>query len=69
VFPGARLATDPKSGVVRRHHLHEAGFQKVLKAAGQTAGIAKRVNSHALRHYSARRIMPNGRFGPALNPL
>jgi len=58
VFPSARLATDPKAGITRRHHLHEASFQNRIKAAGQAAGIPKRVNSHALRHYSARRIMP-----------
>ena len=60
VFPSARLATDPKAGVTRRHHLHEAGFQKRLKAAGQAAGIPKRVNSHALRHSFATHLLEDG---------
>jgi len=60
VFPGARLATDPKAGVTRRHHLHEAGFQKRLKAAGQAAGIPKRVNSHALRHSFGTHLLEDG---------
>ncbi len=60
VFPSARLATDPKAGVVRRHHLNESGFQKVLKAAAQKAGIAKRVSSHCLRHSFATHLLQAG---------
>jgi integrase len=59
VFPSARLSQDPDSGQVRRHHLHESSLQRAVKTAGQAARIAKRVNSHALRHYSASRIMPS----------
>ena len=50
VFPSSRLTTDPRSGVSRRHHVHESGLQKHIKKAGEQAGITKKVNCHALRH-------------------
>lgn len=59
VFPSARLSQDPDSGQVRRHHLHESSLQRAVKAAEQAARIAKRVNSHALRHNPGWRIMPS----------
>ncbi|WP_295884520.1 site-specific integrase [uncultured Thiohalocapsa sp.] len=49
--------------------VHDTALQKALKTAVQGAGIPKRASAHTLRHYSARRIMSNGRFGLALNPL
>jgi len=33
VFPSKRLSVDPRSKVIRRHHLHENGLQKKIKKA------------------------------------
>ena len=33
VFPSVRLSKDPRSGIVRRHHAHEASFAKEMTAA------------------------------------
>jgi site-specific recombinase XerC len=60
VFPSARLSTDPKAGLVRRHHLNESGLQRAIKRAGVRAGIPKRVNSHALRHGFATHLLEAG---------
>jgi integrase len=50
VFPSARLSADPRTGQVRRHHVHESGLQKALKKAAREAGIDKRISTHTLRH-------------------
>lgn len=60
VFPSFSLSRDPRSGVVRRHHLHETGVQRSLKQAVQVAGITKRVSCHTFRHSFATHLLENG---------
>lgn len=60
VFPSGRLSVDPRSGLTRRHHVHENGLQKVVKIAAQSAGIPKRVNCHGLRHSFATHLLESG---------
>lgn len=60
VFPSGRLSVDPRSGKTRRHHLHENGLQKAVKAAAQRAGIPKKVNCHCLRHSFATHLLQAG---------
>ncbi|MCG8380984.1 MAG: integron integrase [Gammaproteobacteria bacterium] len=60
VFPSGRLSADPRSGEVRRHHLHENSLQRAIKRAASDAGIAKQVNSHALRHSFATHLLEAG---------
>jgi integron integrase len=60
VFPGKSLSTDPRSGIVRRHHAHEDGLSKVLRAAVRRAGISKRVTMHVLRHSYATHQLERG---------
>ncbi len=57
VFPSQRLSVDPRSGVVRRHHLHETGLQKAVRAAARKVGINKRVTCHTFRHSFATHLL------------
>jgi integrase len=49
-FLADRLSQDPRSGVARRHHLHETGVQQAVREAVRAAGIEKRVTCHTFRH-------------------
>lgn len=60
VFPAERLSVDPRSGKVRRWHVHESALQKAVKRAARDAEIAKRVTCHTLRHSFATHVLEAG---------
>ncbi|MCL0076122.1 integron integrase [Dehalococcoidia bacterium] len=60
VFPSNRLSKDPRSGVVRRHHLHESSLQKAVRKAAKLAGSNKHVACHTFRHSFATHLLQDG---------
>lgn len=59
-FPAKDLSSDPRTGIMRRHHIYKQTVQRHISRAIRSACIYKHARSHTFRHSFATRLLEAG---------
>ena len=59
-LPAKSLSTDPRTGIVRRHHPDPSPINKAIANAVRTAGVQKQASAYKFRHSFATDLLRRG---------